>query len=269
MTIEVIQLVTYPIKSTTGISLDHDQLGPTGLRYDRHWALVGPDHSVITAREYPALLRLKPEMSSTGLKVRLDGEEVLHIPYAAGERDIVSVTVFEAVATAVEMDDSINAWFSSFLGTPCRLVHMDERCRREVLPENGGKDGDLVAYADECPLLLVAEESVDDLNSRLEIPVSFRNFRPNILIRGGGAFAEDDWRRIRIGACTFEVGQRCQRCVFTTIDPDTQVKHANQEPLRTLSTYRRHPSGGVAFGVHLIPRQLGDIKRGDPVQVVD
>ena len=261
-------IYTYPLKSATGIALELSQLTRKGLEYDRHWALIGPDCEVITAREFPEILALKPELSPTGLVIQYQGSTVLTVPYSPQDKDIVHVTVFNSPATAVALPDYVNAWFSKFLKTSCRLVYMDAHCLREVLPENGGRNGDVVAYADECPLLLLSEASVEDLNSRLQDPVTFRNFRPNLVVRGCAAFAEDSWQSIRIGECEFDVGQRCQRCVFTTIDPDSQIKHARQEPLRTLATYRRHPDGGVAFGVHLIPRRLGTIRLKDDVEIL-
>lgn len=264
----VAHICTYPLKSATGVFLQYSRLTAKGLEYDRHWALIGPDHAVITAREFPKLLALEPGFTADGLTIRHNGNIVLDIPYSPENKEAIDVTVFSMAATAVFVSEAMDAWFSDYLQTPCRLIYMDAHCHRDVVAESGGKQGDVVAYADECPLLLVTEASVTDLNSRLEQPVSFRNFRPNLVVRDCEAFAEDAWRKIQIGKCEFDVSQRCQRCVFTTIDPDTQVKHGRQEPLRTLATYRRHPSGGVAFGVHLIPRSLGTITLNDTVRVL-
>ena len=258
----------YPLKSATGVSVQSSRVTRKGLEHDRHWALIGTDNEIITAREFPQLLALQPTPTAHGLSIQHNGTVVLTIPYAADNADIINITVFENPATAVALPDAVNAWFCDYLQTPCRLVYMDARCHRDVLPENGGVKGDVVAYADECPLLLLSEASLEDLNSRLPQPVSFRNFRPNLVVQGCTAFAEDTWQSVQIGACEFDVGQRCQRCVFTTIDPDTQIRNERQEPLRTLSTYRRHPAGGVAFGVHLIPRSLGTITLGDEIKVL-
>jgi len=44
------------------------------------------------------------------------------------------------------------------------------------------------------------------------------------------------------------------------------------EPLRTLATYRRAPAGsglsGVLFGMNLIPRGTGTVRRGDAVTML-
>jgi hypothetical protein len=96
-----------------------------------------------------------------------------------------------------------------------------------------------------------------------------RRFRPNLGIDGDLPYAEDDWRRIRVGEVEFEGVKNCSRCVFTTIDPDTGEKSPDMEPLRTLSSYRRRPEGGVYFGQNLIPRGAGVIRVGDSVTVLE
>jgi uncharacterized protein YcbX len=96
-----------------------------------------------------------------------------------------------------------------------------------------------------------------------------RRFRPNLVVNGQLPYAEDGWRRLRVGEVEFEGVKNCSRCIFTTIDPDTGEKHPDREPLRTLSTYRRRPEGGVFFGQNLIPRSGGVIRVGDPVTVIE
>jgi len=56
-------------------------------------------------------------------------------------------------------------------------------------------------YATESRLRhsICAEESMDDLNARMEVPMSIIRFRPNIVLRGGKAFEEDNWAEITIG----------------------------------------------------------------------
>src|SRR5438477_7830 len=81
--------------------------------------------------------------------------------------------------------------------------------------------------------------TLDDLNSRLARPVPMTSFRPNLVVAGAEAFAEDQWRRLRIGEVMFEVAKPCTRCIFTTVDPERGEKSADREPLLTLAKYRR------------------------------
>ena len=46
------------------------------------------------------------------------------------------------------------------------------------------------AFADGAPYLLLGEESVIEFGTHLEKPVSWKNFRPNILVSGGAPFEE-------------------------------------------------------------------------------
>ncbi|WIA20516.1 hypothetical protein OEZ85_004912 [Tetradesmus obliquus] len=53
----------YPIKSCAPQAVTSWPLGPNGLLYDREWALVTPDGSVITQKQLPRLTQLLPEVS--------------------------------------------------------------------------------------------------------------------------------------------------------------------------------------------------------------
>ena len=129
-----------------------------------------------------------------------------------------------------------------------------------------GRPGDHVSFADGYPALLASEASLADLNSRLAAPVPMNRFRPNLVVDGTEAFAEDGWSRIRIGEVVFRVVKPCDRCVVTTIDQKTGK--AGKEPLRTLSRYRKK-DGKVYFAQNLIPDAPGTLRRGDPVEVLE
>ncbi len=89
-------------------------------------------------------------------------------------------------------------------------------------------------------------------------------FRPNVVVRGAAAWAEDDWvgRRLRLGELTFRVAKPCARCVVTTIDQDTA--EPGKQPLRILAKYRTI-GGGLLFGMNLIPDSSGVLRVGDEV----
>ncbi|MFK7845280.1 MAG: MOSC domain-containing protein [Rhodothermales bacterium] len=267
--VTVSSLHIYPVKSTAGVPAQAHRVEKRGLALDRRWAIFGASGQVITAREIPKIL---------GLQVRMDGAHAML--YALGQSEsfeltapadgtIHQVAVFKNQTAGVEVSAALNDWLSAYLGTPCTLLYMSDAVERPVLEKNGGGAHDIVSYADQCPILLVSEATLDDLNSRLDDAVTMQRFRPNIVVKGCDASAEDTWKKIKIGAVTYTVSQLCQRCVFTTIDPQTFTHHKRQEPLRTLATYRPHPDGGVAFGVHLIPLEEGVIQAGDAVEVLN
>jgi uncharacterized protein YcbX len=136
---------------------------------------------------------------------------------------------------------------------------MPDEHQRPVKPEHAGSF-DVVSFADAFPFLVISEASLSELNSRLREPIEMRRFRPNIVVTGVPAFAEDTWTELRLGALGFRAPKRCDRCSVTTVDPSTGVR--GQEPLRTLATYRKQ-DGKVWFGMNLIHDDQGVLSIGD------
>ena len=79
-------------------------------------------------------------------------------------------------------------------------------------------------------------------------------------------FAEDRWSSVQLGDVRFRVSGVCDRCVMTTINPDTLVR--GKEPIRTLAKHRRW-DGKTWFGVWLVPDLAGSaaarVRVGDAV----
>jgi uncharacterized protein YcbX len=265
---KVTEINIYPIKSTRRIALPQSEVLPRGLPWDRRWMLVDAEGRFITARQHPTLALVQTDVEDDMLRVSVAGRKMLRLTLQPPDGRIVHVTVWKDRCDAVLAGAEADAWFSDYLGLTCRLVQMSDELVRGVNPDYG-QAGDEVSFADGFPLLLISEASLNDLNSRLQTPVSMRRFRPNLVVDGERAYQEDQWRRIRVGDVEFEGVKNCSRCVFTTIDPDTGVKHPDKEPLRTLGSYRRKPQGGVYFGQNLIPRSGGVIHVGDKVEILD
>jgi uncharacterized protein YcbX len=82
---------------------------------------------------------------------------------------------------------------------------------------------------------VINNNSVNDLNDRLSenSKVTYRNFRPNLLVTECQPYEEDKWKFVNIRNVHFTNLKPCERCVFTTINPDTGVKDS-KEPLETL-----------------------------------
>ena len=129
-----------------------------------------------------------------------------------------------------------------------------------------GEPQDRVSFADGFPLLLINAASLADLNSRLAQPVTPLHFRPNIVMQGVSAWAEDGWRRFRIGATRYRVAKPCARCIITTLDPESGSRSADGEPLTTLRRFRSGDRGRILFGQNVIPDGPGEITLDDEVQ---
>jgi uncharacterized protein YcbX len=264
---KVTEINIYPIKSTRRIAVTESEVLPRGLPWDRRWMLVDSEGTFITARQHPTLAVVETRLAGDVLQVNVANRQPLQLPLQPLERETITVKVWRDQCDAVFAGEEADVWFSEYLGIPCRLVQMTDDLRRGVDPDFG-QPGDEVSFADGFPLLLLSEASLQDLNSRLDETVSMRRFRPNLVVDGEQPYAEDNWQRLRVGEVEFAGVKNCSRCVFTTVDPDTGIKHPGKEPLRTLSSYRRRPEGGVYFGQNLIPRSGGIIRVGDSVEII-
>jgi hypothetical protein len=116
-------------------------------------------------------------------------------------------------------------------------------------------------------VLVANAGSLDALNGWLDDPVPMTRFRPNIVVGGAAAWAEDEWLggRLRIGGPVFRAAKPCDRCLVTTVDQETGEK--GREPLFALGRFRKFP-GGLMFGVNLIPDGAGRVAVGDEVTVL-
>lgn len=261
----------YPIKSLSGISLQSATVEERGLQFDRRWLLVDETNKFLTQREFPKMATVGVEILSDGLRVRQNGDEK-KIAFKPETNETASVRIWSSRCRARVYDDATNEWFSDVLGTNCRLVLMPEETRRRVNYFYAVHKDDVVSFADGYPFLIVGENSLADLNSRLDTPVPMNRFRPNFVVSDSEPFAEDDWKQIRIGATVFHVVKPCARCVITTID-QTRGEKQGSEPLKTLASFRtpkRSVKNKILFGQNLIAETVGEVlKVGDEIEVLE
>lgn len=256
-------LYRYPVKSMRGQRLDASPVSPQGLPFDRSWMVADPNGKFLTGRTYPQLVLVGAEPSDDGVTLSAPGRADLFVPNGAFDTPIESTVwgdQFQAWLGAAEAD----AWLSAFLGSPVRFLWTGAKTARRVKVDPVVP----LSFADGYPLLLIGQSSLDDLSARIGKPVSMSRFRPNLVVAGAEAFAEDGWKRIRIGEVVFRIEKPCERCVFTTVDPETGSKSLNQEPLRTLATYRKTPAG-VIFGQNVIAEGTGALTAGMAVVVLE
>lgn len=262
----------YPVKSCRGQATDRARVERAGLDGDRRWMLAHPDGSMATARTLHRLVLVVPSAGTDGLRLTAPGMDPLHVAVPCLGAARMDVRVHACETAGVRAGPDADDWFSRLTGTPLRLVHLDDPARRRPNPEFSEPD-DRVSFADGFPLLLTSEESLEALNGWVaagrnahEGPLPMARFRPNVVVAGFGAWAEDGWRRVRIGDAVFRVARGCARCVLTTVHPDTA--ETGCEPLATLARHRRFDKL-VWFGQNLIPDNPGvTIGVGDRVEVI-
>lgn len=265
----VSSIVVYPVKSARGVNLTSAVVTPTGLEHDRRWMVVDDDGRFLTQREEPRLCRVVPSLDEHGLSLSAPGmQSVRAWPPQAGarlDRARRTVRVWGDSVAAELAPQRVSEWLSDYLGASYHLAYMAADTVRRVDPDYAGP-ADRVGFADAFPFLIIGQASLDDLNARLvergHDALPMNRFRPNLVVDGCPAYAEDGWRAVRIGAIGFRVLKPCARCVITTTDQATGV--TSREPLATLATYRRVGSG-VMFGQNACHDATGSLAVGDEV----
>ncbi len=264
----VASLHIHPLKSAAVLDVDTLDIMPRGPIGDRRWMVIDAANRFVTARAEARLVLIHALPQGEGLLLSAPDTTPLCVAAPTDALRIV-VRIWNDHVDAVLADEDAHAWLSAFLGRPVRLVYMDSAGRRAVDPAFGTAD-DEVSFADGYPLLVISRSALEGLNARLVQPITMTRFRPNIVIEDCAPHAEDDWRRVRIGAVEFDAVKTCTRCVFTTIDPVSGVRDPGGEPLTTLRSYRRADAGNdVLFGMNLIARDTGTLRLGDPVGVLE
>ena len=263
----------YPVKSCRGEAMRTALIEPWGLAGDRRWMLVDDTGEVVTARKVPRLLLVVPQLVDGGVALSANGhrERIVARPTST----TTLVTVHGAGPYPARLaDPAAHAWFSAVAGRPVRLVFQEDPTAREANPRFAAP-GDHVSLADAYPMLVTTEESLAQLNEWIaagplagEGPLPMARFRPNLVVSGVDApWAEDGWRRVRIGDALFRSVKGCDRCVLTTIDPTAAER--GKEPIATLARYRRW-DGKTWFGMNLIPDSPGAVLSvGDEVEVLE
>ncbi|MFD3539246.1 MOSC domain-containing protein [Streptomyces sp. NPDC058662] len=265
-------LHVHPVKSLGGIAPDEVAVEPWGLAGDRRWALVDAEGTVITQRRQPrlALAAARP-VDGGRITVTAPGmaELVVEVPEAG---PLESVALFGKTFDTVVAGAAAAEWFGAYLGIPARLVHLDDPAVRRPVDPEYALPGETVSLADGYPLMATTLASLDALNAWIargdhaaEGPLPMDRFRPNVVVSGAEAWAEDNWRRVAIGDAVFRGVRECGRCVVTTTDQATAER--GKEPLKTLAAYRRIGKS-LAFGRQLVPVRLGTVRVGDEVRVL-
>lgn len=258
-------LTYYPIKACRGFDVPVSNIERMGLEYDRRMMVVTPEGEFLTQREYPRLALVTPMLKHGSLTLSAPNYDSLQIGVQSSGTPMPVEIWSSTGVDAIDQGDEVASWFSDWLGTSVRLVHIADGFKRKLNQNYAVNTDDHTGFADGYPILIISEESLQDLNSRLDSALPMNRFRPNLVVKGCEPFAEDTWKRIRIGDVEMALVKPCPRCVVTTIDKETLAK--NKEPLKTLSGYRNHELGAI-FGMNTIPLNKGKIEIGMEMEII-
>lgn len=255
----------YPIKSLGGISLQSAQVEERGLQYDRRWMLVDKNGMFLTQREYPQMALLQMNIKEDKLEVSHKVKPIsdLQLPTSnlQSPNTNIVVNIWNDIVIAKHLSKEVDEWFSNALGVDCQLVKMLDDSQRQT-DTKYTPEPKQVSFADAYPFLIIGEESLNELNRRLNEPLPMKRFRPNFVFSGGEPFVEDKWKDFMIGNLKFRAVKPCSRCVITTVNPETAEK--GSEPLETLTKFRK-VGNKVMFGMNVVGLGNGLLEVGDCV----
>ncbi|XP_070570881.1 mitochondrial amidoxime-reducing component 1-like [Ptychodera flava] len=282
-------LFIYPVKSCARIEVQSGKCCRIGLisgiLKDRHWMVVDGENTFMTIGKEPRMCLIQPSLSEDERYLYLDAVNMprLKVPIDYNEiqdsgQEIIQTRVWRHDIKGKYCGKEAAEWINTFLGkTDFKLLVLDDLppslCSEDPKYSVFAQEGDIIAYQNNSPYLVLGEASVEDLNRRLDNPVSMKNFRPNIALSGMTAHEEDNWTFMQIGDALFRRYKYCQRCKITTVDPQTGIMHKS-EPMKTMKSYRLcndDPESksmygqSPLFGVNMAIVEEGTVNVGDTV----
>jgi uncharacterized protein YcbX len=262
-------LFVYPVKSLRGYAVPTVGLDALGFVGDRRFLVVDEAGKFFTQREHARMALIDARLAGGRLTLSAGGAGSVSVSAAPDpSASLRSVSIWRHDGLLAEdCGAAVATWLTTFLGARCSLARIGPKFERSVL-KPARRPGDLFTFADAAPILVVSEASLAALNDHIVAsgadPVPMNRFRPNLVVDGCAAFAEDTWSRVEIGDTILRGAGPSARCVVTTTDQLTGER--GKEPLRTLATFRRDPadSSQVLFGENLINEsKSGAIRLGD------
>jgi len=273
MDVRIAELNLFPVKGCRGLALREAMLAATGLQVDgigdREWVVVDAEGEFLSQREYPMMALIETRLTSSSLLLKAPGMLLLDVPLAS-EGDVVDVRVWSDQVAAVTQGEIADAWLSSYLGVPARLMRFDYQATRLAAHRYTGQVDAPFKFADAFPLLVTTTASLAALNDRLrhkgEAAVTMSRFRSNIVLDGAPEFEEDYFKWLRVGPIAIRTVKPCARCSVPGVDPATGEHSAVVTD--ALAGLRTTPDG-VMFGVNAIVVEGagGALRVGDAVAV--
>jgi hypothetical protein len=233
-----------------------------GLEWDRQWMIVNARSVFLTQRSHPQLARIVPEVTPGALVLNAPGLPALSVPLDSdGAR--TAVRIWDHACIGIDQGSAAGEWLSQSVGEAVRLIRVAPDMGRLANPQFAGATPAPIGFPDGYPVLVCNEASLEDLNERLPARVPMERFRPNIVLRGLPAWAEDHIDTLDFGLVTLRLVKPCVRCTIPSIDHETGAPSTNPTPV--LKQFRFSKTlRGVMFGENaVIVRGSGEaLERG-------
>lgn len=162
----------------------------------------------VTARAYPNLLLVQPKIENDKMTLSAPGMldleiDISHLYKIPAER----ATIWHDSVRAIDCGEEAARWLSRFIQAedfafrllfypdkkPTRNCTIHEPKHKKLQAQDSGALHDLTGY------MMINENSIAELNSRLDHVVTPQQFRPNFVVKGPLAFEEDNWQWVKVG----------------------------------------------------------------------
>lgn len=184
-------ILLYPIKSCGAMSVTVWPIGPTGLLFDREWALVDGQGQALRLNKMPQMRFIKPRVDLERQELVVSAPNmpdlVLSLRLVPASEQLRDVSVCGEACQGLGYQDAegVDTWFSTFLKRACSLVRacpyaQKRKPRRaagaaaaavvaEGMAEEEGKEQEKegreeISFTNEAQFLLVSSASVAHLN---------------------------------------------------------------------------------------------------------
>ena len=249
-TATITALFVYPVKSARGIERSRVRVAATGFEWDRQWMLINDKGMFLSQRTHPQLARIVPEVTPGTLVLNAPGLPPLSVPLTeVGER--VPVRVHRDPCVGVDQGAIAAEWASRAVQDAVRLMRVPPENERRANPEFAGTVPAPVGFADGYPVLVVNQASLEDLNARMPEAIPMERFRPNMILGGLPAWAEDRIDALHFDALTLRLVKPCVRCMIPCIDQRTGVPSTDPAPVLKQFRFDRQLLG-VTFGENAV-----------------
>jgi uncharacterized protein YcbX len=260
-------LFVYPLKSARGIDCPRVRLAATGFDSDRQWMLVNAHGVFLSQRTHPQLARIVPELDGGEVVLHAPGLPPLRLPRScSGER--LAVRVHKDRCVGLDAGADAAEWASRAAGEAVRLVRVPAHSERHANPTFAGTVPAPMGFADGFPVLVCNAASLADLNTRLPSVIPMERFRPNVVLEGLPAWAEDRIDTLTVGEVTLRLVKPCTRCTIPSIDQRTG--QPSIDPIPALRQFRFDKElHGVKFGENavIVAGVAREIERGATCRV--
>lgn len=251
--VNITQLISYPIKSCAGIQHQKVSINALGLEFDRQWMVIDADGRFISQRKYPKMALIQPAIHGDRLHLQAPGMADISCAIKPSA-DTCEATVWKDTLTVDKTDTDINQWLSSYLDSSVQLVRYGTQSQRQV-DLQPTQTAQPVAFADAFPLLVTHQASLEQLNTQLSQAVGMERFRPNVVVSSDQpAWQELQWQQLGSDEVIIEVAKPCVRCVMTGVD-QSQGEQTGSEVLKTLKQKFPYQNQAV-FGINGIAQTI-------------